>query len=359
MDAGRREFVRVAGLGPKFPFDLSGFHDYYKLKRAFMGQWAKGSPPSRVFLPQGVGLFGQAASPESILAYGDIDDLFNPAQLTDEQVFANLPIFKAARLIAICDEKAKKGHQPTLLTYLAISRSFAYDVIVVGPGVVSTVDQVRRFSSPGRTTLAAERAARTGAGFAEELKSGTQAMLPGLMDRTRYRKVYKELIAALKQAGSQGHTYDEALRVCPKLKPGDVDSLFTVLGQVSGAESNRWWSVREAGAWVVKETDGPTIVINFGPKKRSWFGLSNKPANLLPPRSGNDLLGHLGHVHPQFGKLKLSPKDIATLEALYDRNPLHQTRWPVIAGPKGEWRRTDELDYMFSLMDSINKSRGQ
>jgi hypothetical protein len=176
-----------------------------------------------------------------------------------------------------------------------------------------------------------------------------RAALPTAAERAAYRQEYADLIAGLKQAGSRGMTYEQARRLYPALGI-EADTIFTVLGRVSGAVSNRWWSVREVGAWFVRGTDGlPQLVFNMGPVQRTWFGLLSEPASLLRPRVELDILGHLGHTHPLKAKFTLSRGDIRVMRAIYGRGTGWQPLYPVIIGPTGQWRHVQDLAFMLQF----------
>jgi len=176
---------------------------------------------------------------------------------------------------------------------------------------------------------------------------GRQSALPTMLERMAYRREYGDLIGGLQRAGRQGITFEQAALLYPGLSR-NPDVLFTILGRVSGAMSNRWWSVQEVGAWLVTLNRGgrygAEIVINVGPRFRTWFGFGKGTGTLGAPRSVADTLAHLGHTHPQFGILDLSRGDLSFLRPLFT-DPTYQ-RFQlgrvILAGPTGQWR------YLFS-----------
>jgi hypothetical protein len=176
--------------------------------------------------------------------------------------------------------------------------------------------------------------------LAEQI-TGAQAALPTAAERAIYWELYGPLIRALKKAGTSGITLDQAMELCPALAGAaeDIDVLWTILGRVSGAVSNRWLSVSEVGVWWVwRPYEGGRVVINM---QRSLFPWFTGEVRLALPAESWQVLAHFGHTHPWSGVLEASRQDLRTLMNIADRFPSRQPDWLILAGPTGQWRELD------------------
>lgn len=146
------------------------------------------------------------------------------------------------------------------------------------------------------------------------------------------------------------------MKACPQLLRDATagshelgNAFWRIVGQVSGAVSNRWFSVREVGVWVVKTKDMPTskIIINMGKRHYTWLPWNwFSGANVARPRDSRFAIrpATSGTHSPSVGVLVPSENDLLSAAALRAN---HGVRRPmiVLAGPTGQWRLVDVSEY--------------
>jgi hypothetical protein len=190
----------------------------------------------------------------------------------------------------------------------------------------------------------------------EEIK-GAVAAQASKLQRAEYYKQYGKLYEALKKAGPDGLTLQEAEQFLPGISSMSENALWETIGRMSNGKPRSFlgWlflgsDTREVGLWKVFNplTNSENVVINAGTASR-----------VLAPRSlAEGLVSHLGHVHPSgYLRLQRTDRDLLKLVESTARKGDYTARtgipiWIdqqaeiILVGPTGQWRRVQIGDLL-------------